>query len=109
LSRSNSARAEVFAALGDSTRLTLVSKLMDGRTHSISTLTTGTKMSRQAVTKHLTVLEGAGLVSKVKDGRESLYALETKPIEDIREYLDVIAKQWDKALLSLKTFVEEDL
>jgi DNA-binding transcriptional ArsR family regulator len=82
---------------------------MDGRTHSISTLTTGTKMSRQAVTKHLTVLEGAGLVSKVKDGRESLYALETKPIDDIREYLDVIAKQWDKALLSLKTFVEEDL
>src|SRR3954462_6012221 len=96
-------QAHIFAALGDPTRLSLVAKLIDGRPHSISTLTTGSKITRQAVTKHLTVLEKVGLVSKIKDGRESLYELDTKPLKSLQEYLKIIAAQWDKALHNLKT------
>jgi DNA-binding transcriptional ArsR family regulator len=100
-------QAPIFAALGDPTRLSLVAKLIDRKPHSISTLTAGTKITRQAVTKHLTVLEDVGLVSKIKEGRESLYLLETKPLESLQEYLEVIASQWDHALHNLKSFVEE--
>lgn len=64
-------------------------------------------MTRQAVTKHLTVLEGVGLVSKVKEGRESLYVLDPKPLENLKEYLDIISLQWDQSLQNLKSFVEE--
>jgi DNA-binding transcriptional ArsR family regulator len=100
-------QAHIFAALGDPTRLSLVTKLIDRKPHSISTLTAGTKITRQAITKHLAVLEDVGLVSKIKEGRESLYELDPKPLESLQEYLEVIASQWDQALHSLKAFVEE--
>lgn len=100
-------QAPIFAALGDPTRLSLVAKLIDGDSHSISALSSGSKMSRQAVTKHLTVLEGVGLVSKSKAGRESLYALDPKPLKSLQEYLDIISAQWDQSLQTLKSFVEE--
>lgn len=99
-------QANIFAALGEPTRLALVTKLVNGRPHSIASLTAGTKITRQAITKHLSVLEDVGLVSKVKEGRESLYVLESKPLESIQEYLDIISAQWDKALQDLKRFVE---
>ncbi len=82
-------------------------KLIDGEPHSISTLTEGSKLTRQAITKHLTVLESVGLVSKIKEGRESLYELDPKPLESLQEYLEIIASQWDKALRDLKAFVED--
>ncbi len=97
----------MFAALGDPKRLALVTKLIDRKAHSISDLTAGTKITRQAVTKHLTVLEGVGLVSKVKDGRECLYELDPKPLKSVQEYLEVISAQWDDALQRLKAFVEK--
>ncbi len=99
--------ALIFAALGDPTRLSLVSKLVDGEAHSISALSTGSKITRQAVTKHLSVLEDVGLVSKTKEGRESLYALDPEPLKSLQEYLDIISLQWDQTLQNLKTFVEE--
>lgn len=113
MSRSNAAlaktekQAHIFAALGDPTRLSLVAKLIDGKPHSISTLTKGTKVTRQAITKHLTVLQGVGLVTSFKEGRESLYELDPKPLESLQEYLEIIASQWDKTLHNLKTFIEE--
>lgn len=64
-------------------------------------------MTRQAVTKHLTVLEGVGLVSKIKEGRESLYLLDPQPLKSIQDYLDIISLQWDQTLQNLKSFVEE--
>lgn len=100
-------QAHIFAALGDPTRLTLVGKLNDRKTHSIATLTEGMKITRQAVTKHLTVLEGVGLVSRTKDGRESLYSLDPKPLESLQDYLKVISQEWDNALSNLKAFVED--
>ncbi|MCX6129232.1 MAG: helix-turn-helix domain-containing protein, partial [Proteobacteria bacterium] len=84
----------------------LVTKLNDGKPHSISELTQGTKITRQAVTRHLTVLENVGLVTKVKEGRESLYELDPKPIQSMQECLDIIAYQWDDALQNLKKFLE---
>ncbi len=100
--------APVFAALGDETRLALVARLCGGRPCSISRLTQGSRLTRQAITKHLRVLERAGIVHRVRRGRESLFALDPEPIGEIKEYLDFVSAQWDQALARLKSFVEEE-
>jgi DNA-binding transcriptional ArsR family regulator len=100
------ARASVFAALGDETRLSVLAKLANGETQSISRLTAGTRLTRQAVTKHLRVLEGAGIVRSARVGRESQFELNPQPIEEVREYLDYVSRQWDDALARLKALVE---
>jgi DNA-binding transcriptional ArsR family regulator len=96
----------VFAALGDETRLYLVARLSDGRPCSIAQLTVGSELTRQAITKHLRVLEGARLVRSVREGRESRFELDPQPIMDAREFLDSVSAQWDEALARLKEFVE---
>ena len=101
------ARAPVFAAFADETRLALVSRLADGRPHSISELTTGTRLTRQAVTKHLRVLQNVGLVRCARAGRERLFEFNPKPVEDLKEYLELVSEQWDQALARLKAFVED--
>jgi len=101
------ARASVFAALGDETRLGLLAKLVDGEPLSIARLTEGTRLTRQAVTKHLRVLEDAGVVVSTKAGRESRFALDPRPIVGAQEYLGHVARQWDTALARLKALVEE--
>jgi DNA-binding transcriptional ArsR family regulator len=101
------ARAPVFAALGDDTRLFLVAKLSDGQPHSISQLTRGTRLTRQAITKHLRVLESAGIVHNTRTGRESRFEFNPGPIGEMKEYLDFVSGQWDRALSRLKSFVEE--
>jgi DNA-binding transcriptional ArsR family regulator len=100
-------RATVFAALGDETRLAVLAKLCNGLPQSISRLTAGTDLSRQAVTKHLRVLANAGVVRNTRLGRESLFELEPQPIEEVRDYLDHVSKQWDDALARLKSHVEQ--
>ena len=99
--------ATVFAALGDETRLALVTRLSGGQPHSISRLTAGSRLTRQAITKHLRVLEGAGIVHRARVGRESLFEFDPKPIEGIKEYLGLVSAQWDQALARLKSFVED--
>ena len=96
----------VFAALSDETRLSLLATLSAGVPCSISQLTEDSKMSRQAITKHLRVLESAGLVRGETAGRECLFELEPRPLEEVRDYLDLVSKQWDKALTRLKKLVE---
>ena len=98
-------RAPVFAALGDKTRLLLVAKLCGGRPYSISQLTRGSRLTRQAITKHLRVLENVGIVHSVHAGRESLFKFDPQPIEGMKEYLDFVSEQWDQALSRLKSFV----
>ncbi len=98
----------VFAALSDETRLSLLARLIDGVPCSISQLTADSKMSRQAITKHLRVMESAGLVRGKTAGRECLFELEPRPLEEVRDYLDLVSKQWDKALVRLKKFVETE-
>lgn len=99
--------ATVFAALGDETRLSLIAQLATGESRSISQLTEGSKLTRQAITKHLRVLENAGMVHSVRAGRESLYAFDQKPLQGIREYLDTVSAQWDDTLNRLKAFLEK--
>ena len=98
--------APVFAALGDQTRLSLVARLCAGHPCSISELTSGSRLTRQAITKHLRVLEDAGLVRHVRAGRERRFELDPRPIHDLRRYLDDVSAQWDQALSRLKSFVE---
>ena len=100
------ARAPLFAALGDETRLALVAKLCRRQPYSISQLTHGSKLTRQAITKHLRVLESVGIVHSVRTGRESLFEFRPEPIEEIKQYLDFVSEQWDQALSRLKSFVE---
>ncbi|HYR84543.1 MAG TPA: metalloregulator ArsR/SmtB family transcription factor [Terriglobia bacterium] len=101
------AHAPVFAALGDETRLSLVATLSGGgQPRSISQLTEGSSLTRQAITKHLRVLENAGIVHSVRTGRESLFEFDPEPIDEIKEYLELVSEHWDQALSRLKSFVE---
>ena len=99
-------RAAIFAALGDETRLLLVAKLCGGQPYSISQLTQASTLTRQAITKHLRVLESVGIVHSVREGRESRFEFDPQPMEGIKEYLEFVSGQWDKALSRLKSFVE---
>lgn len=83
-----------------------MAKLSRGRPCSISQLTEGSKLTRQAITKHLRVLEDVGIVHSARTGRESLFELDPKPMGEIREYLDRVSEEWDQALGRLKAFVE---
>lgn len=107
MSRAPERVAEVFFALGDETRLSVVRKLGAGVALSGTALSDGAKITRQAIVKHLQVLEGAGLVTSEKRGREVLYALDTQRLDDAREFLDGISAGWDRAIERLRRMVEE--
>jgi DNA-binding transcriptional ArsR family regulator len=98
--------APIFAALGDQMRLRLVTALCLGGAMSITQLTAGTDITRQAITKHLGVLAAAGLIRDVKVGRERLWEFEPAQLDQARRSLDAIAQQWDHALAKLKLAVE---
>jgi DNA-binding transcriptional ArsR family regulator len=104
----NRAVADVFFALGDDTRLSVVKKLGASGAASATTLSDGAKVTRQAIVKHLQVLEGAGLVTSEKRGREVLYALEPARLDDARAFLDAVSDSWDRAIERLRAFVEDD-
>lgn len=99
--------APVFAALGDETRLELVTRLCVHGRQSIAQLTSGAPVTRQAITKHLGVLAGAGLVRDTWRGRERIWDLDTARLHDARRYLDEVAQRWEEALARLAAFVEE--
>jgi DNA-binding transcriptional ArsR family regulator len=100
-------RASVFAALGDETRLALIGKLSNGAPQSISRLAKGSTLTRQAITKHLRVLEGAGVVHSVRVGRESRFEFKPEPLKELQSYLERVSDQWERALARLKSFVED--
>src|ERR1700760_1853889 len=95
LSARRRSQAKGFAALGDETRLALVARLLDGRRHSIASLTEGSKLTRQAITKHLRVLERVRVVHGVRVGRETLFEMDPAPIAGLREYLEAVSAAWD--------------
>ena len=100
------ASAAVFAALGDATRLTVVTHLCRDGPMSIVRLTAGTGVTRQAVAKHLQVLARAGVVRGFRRGRESLWELDSRRLDVARRYLDLISRRWDDTLARLKAAVE---
>lgn len=99
--------AAIFAALGDRTRLRLLSALSDGAPRSIARLTEGADVSRQAISKHLRVLKQAGLVRDVRRGRENHFQFTPEPLEEAQRLLMLMSRQWDEALARLKAFVEQ--
>jgi DNA-binding transcriptional ArsR family regulator len=98
--------APLFAALGDQTRLALVERLCAGRALSITELASGSDVTRQAITKHLRVLETAGLVQSVRSGRQTLWELTPSQLRDAKRFLDEVSFRWDQALARLKSRVE---
>jgi DNA-binding transcriptional ArsR family regulator len=101
------ARARLFAALGDKTRLALVAKLCSGEPCSIAQLSDESKLTRQAITKHLGVLERAGIVRSSHTGRERIFQFDPEPIENLQAYLSSVSKQWDQTLARLKAHLEK--
>ncbi len=97
----------VFAALGDATRLSLLGRLSDEGPLSITRLSEGTGVTRQAITKHLTALGDAGLVRDARRGRERVFELDAKRLDKAKRYLDQISAQWDAAVDRLRAFVED--
>ena len=96
-----------FAALGDPTRAALVRRLGDGQRRSIARLAADTSLTRQAVTKHLHILQRAGLVRAERLGRESRFALDPEPMKQASDWMDAVSAQWDEALGRLKAYVED--
>lgn len=101
--------APLFAALGDQTRLGLVARLSAKGPDSISGLAAHADVTRQAITKHLEILAAAGLVTGTRRGRERIWALQPKRLEDAHVFLDRISRQWDNALSRLAALVERDV
>jgi len=97
----------VFAALGDVTRLQLLARLRGGQARSITTLSAGTSLTRQAITRHLEVLADAGLVRDEKHGRERLFSLDPAPLAQVAEWADQFRRQWDDRLDRLESFLGE--
>lgn len=97
----------VFSALGDETRLSLVARLCAGGPQSITRLTAGSDVTRQAITKHLDILAGAGLVHGIRRGRERIWELDTDRLDEARGYLEKISKRWDSAPARLRKYVEK--
>lgn len=98
--------ALLFAALGDRTRLRLIARLCERGPMSITRLTAGSQVTRQAISKHLRVLESAGVVRSRRRGRESFWQLERRRLGEARRYLDLISLEWDRSLARLKEWVE---
>lgn len=103
---SSEAAAPLFAALADPTRLALLERLADGAPRPMVALAAGRSLSRQAIAKHLAVLDRAGLVDRRPAGRETLYALRPERLAEARAWLDRVAGQWEDALARLKAHVE---
>jgi DNA-binding transcriptional ArsR family regulator len=99
--------APVFAALGDATRLRVVARLCVDGPQSITRLSDGAKVTRQAITKHLHALAGVGLVRGHRHGREVIWELQPEPLETAHRYLNQISEQWDAAIGRLRAFVED--
>lgn len=100
--------APVFSALGDATRLRLMHRLSAEGPLSITGLSEGSGMTRQAITRHLQALGRAGLVRDRREGRQHVFSLDLKRLEVARRYLDDVSAQWDAAAARLKAFVEEE-
>ncbi len=98
--------APVLAALGDESRMQIVRRLCEGGPLSITKLTEGAEISRQAVTKHLHALNRAGLVNSERQGRLRIWKLEPTRLDEVRRYLAHISEEWDDSLKRLETVQE---
>ena len=101
------AAAPLFDALGDPNRLRIVVRLCDGGPSSTSQVTQAVPVTRQAATKHLELLEAAGLVSSSRRGRERIWTLQTQALIKAGDYLSQLSRRWDAAIDRLRAYVED--
>ena len=101
------AAAPLFDALGDPNRLRIVVRLCESGPSSTSQVTGSVSVTRQAATKHLELLEAAGLVASSRRGRERIWSLQTRPLIDAGDYLTQLSRRWDAAIDRLRTYVED--
>jgi DNA-binding transcriptional ArsR family regulator len=97
----------LFAALGDAHRLRIVRHLSRQGPQSVTRLTEGSGISRQAISKHVHILERAGVLHSTRQGRERLLELESPRLRDARQFLAEVSSDWDRALSRLRRLVEE--
>jgi DNA-binding transcriptional ArsR family regulator len=97
-----------FAALGDPRRLALLEDIAGGGAVSITALASGSDITRQAITRHLCVLEDAGLVRGSVKGREHLWSLDDAEVAAVQAELARLAGRWRQRLARLKRLVEGD-
>jgi DNA-binding transcriptional ArsR family regulator len=102
------ANAPLFDALGDPNRLRIISRLCDGGPSSTTDVTEVVSVSRQAVTKHLLLLESVGLVSSERHGRERIWRVQPEPLTDASDYLTGLSQRWDRAIERLRIYVEDN-
>jgi len=88
--------------------LRLVARLVAEGPISITRLSEGAEVTRQAITKHLRTLASAGLARDRKQGREQLWELQPRSLVEVRQYLELVSAQWDRALKRLRIQVEGD-
>jgi DNA-binding transcriptional ArsR family regulator len=96
--------ARVFDAMGDPTRRKVLELLRDGE-HAVVELAAGLPVSRPAVSQHLRVLKGAGLVTERRDGTRHLYRVDPEGLAILRTYLE---QMWDDSLAAFKATTELD-
>ncbi|CDP83772.1 MULTISPECIES: ArsR/SmtB family transcription factor [Mycolicibacterium] len=100
-------RAPLFDALGDPNRLRIVTRLCDDGPCSTTQLTQVISVSRQAVTKHLLLMEAVGLVSSQRQGRERIWRIQPQPLAEASDYLTALSHRWDRAIDRLRAYVED--
>jgi DNA-binding transcriptional ArsR family regulator len=99
--------APLFDALGDPNRLRIIVRLCDSGPSSTSQLTQVIPATRQAASKHLQLMESAGLVTSSRHGRERIWTVQTEPLARASDYLAQLSRRWDAAIDRLRTFVED--
>jgi DNA-binding transcriptional ArsR family regulator len=100
--------APIFDALGDANRLRIIVRLCDVGPCSTSQVTQAIPVTRQAASKHLTLLESVGLVTSARRGRERVWTVQTEPLSQASDYLDQLSRRWDAAVDRLRAYVEEE-
>jgi DNA-binding transcriptional ArsR family regulator len=101
--------APAFAALGVPVRLAMVARLCQEGPLPTNQLQRGTRVSRQAITKHLRTLEETGLISSVRVGRDRQWELQANVLASVLDYLEQISAQWDRRIERLRNFVEDSV
>ena len=101
------AAAPLFDALGDPNRLRIVVRLCDSGPSSTWQVTQAIPVTRQAATKHLQLLEAAGLLVSSRRGRERIWTLQTTPLTHAGDYLNQLSRRWDTAIDRLRAYVED--
>lgn len=98
----------VFQALADPTRRQLVELLASAGQHTPTRLARDLPITRQGVSKHLEVLEEAGLVRSQQVGRQRRYTLTPEPLEEPLAWIETIANRWDRRLARLRRYLLEE-